>query len=441
MSAPTLVQPTEQALQTPRWSLSTRVSFRFCFVYLGLFCLTTQIATSLFSPSQGEVIPDPATIWPMRQLILWTAAHVFHRTATLAGGGNSASGDFLFGWVLALSLLILAAVSTVIWSLADKKRENYANLHKWFELFIRFCLAGQLLNYGFAKAIPNQMPFPSLLRLTEPFGNFSPMGVLWSSIGAAPAYEIFTGCVEVLAGLLLFIPRTTALGAWISLAAMIEVFILNMTYDVPVKLFSFHLILLSLFLVAPEFKPMFDFFLLKRRVSPSAEVPLFAAHRANRVALAGQLLFGVWLIGMNARSGWDEWYEYGGARPVSPLYGVWEVSQELIDEQVRPPLLTDSTRPRRIIFDFPSRMAFQAMDDTFVFYGSSININDKTLLLTSKAGKKARFSFNRSRQNQLTLDGAMESHKIHMELRLVDTSKLLLVSRGFHWIQESAFNR
>lgn len=65
----------------------------------------------------------------------------------------------------------------------------------------------------------------------------------------------------------------------------------------------------------------------------------------------------------------------------------------------------------------------------------------KTLLLTSRVGKKASFSFARARQNQLTLDGEMESHKIHMELRLVEPTNFLLFSRGFHWTQESAFNR
>ena len=441
MSAQSPVEPTEHALQTLGWSLATRVAFRFCFVYLGLFCLTTQIVTSLLSASQGEVIPDPATIWPTRGIILWTAAHVFHTTATLAGGGNSGSGDFLFGWVLAFSLLVLAIVSTAIWSFADKGRENYTNLHKWFVLFVRFSLAGQLLNYGFGKAIPVQMPFPYLFKLVQPFGSFSPMGVLWSSIGAAPAYEVFTGCVEVFAGLLLIVPRTTALGALISFAAMIEVFILNMTYDVPVKLFSFHLILLSLFLLAPDFKPIFDFFVLKRQASASPQAQLFRRERANRFALAVQLFFGLWLIGMNVKFARDVWYEFGGGKPASALYGIWEVSQESIDEQVRPPLLTDSARPRRLIFDFPSRVAFQGMDDTFVGYGASINVNDKTLLLTSRVGKKAIFSFKRARQNQLALDGEMESHKIHMELRLVEPSKFVLVSRGFHWIQESPFNR
>ena len=37
------------------------------------------------------------------------------------------------------------------------------------------------------------------------------------------------------------------LGALIALCDMTHVFMLNMTYDVPVKLFSFHLMLMALF--------------------------------------------------------------------------------------------------------------------------------------------------------------------------------------------------
>src|SRR5208282_4219864 len=119
----------------------------------------------------------------------------------------------------------------------DRRRENYFSLYKWFRLFIRFSLASQMLSYGWAKAIPLQMPFPSLVKLLEPYGNFSPMGVLWSSVGSSQAYEIFAGCAEMLGGILLLVPRTTMLGALVCLAATTQVFMLNMAYDVPVKLF------------------------------------------------------------------------------------------------------------------------------------------------------------------------------------------------------------
>ena len=83
--------------------------------------------------------------------------------------------------------------------------------------FTRFALASQMLTYGDGKACSLQMPFPFLIRLLEPFGNFSPMGVLWSSVGASPAYEMFAGSAEVLAGILLIIPATATLGALVCL--------------------------------------------------------------------------------------------------------------------------------------------------------------------------------------------------------------------------------
>src|SRR5262249_770946 len=143
---------------------------------------------------------------------------------------------------------------------------NYVVLHKWFHLFLRFALGSEMVLYGMDKLVPMQMPFPQLTRLVEPYGNFSPMGVLWYSIGASPAYEMFVGGAEMVGGILLFFPRTAMLGALVCLADVIEVFALNMTYDVPVKLFSFHLILMSLVLLAPELRRIAGFFFTDREV-------------------------------------------------------------------------------------------------------------------------------------------------------------------------------
>ncbi|MFZ1009739.1 MAG: hypothetical protein WAN65_23070, partial [Candidatus Sulfotelmatobacter sp.] len=236
-------EPIQPQANIARWNLALRIAFRFWLVYLGLYCLATEIISGLFSAAGGSGgFPDPATLWPLRPAIFWTAAHIFHVNAPLcAFGGNSGSADCMFGWVTAFCLLMIATAATVVWSLLDRSRENYAELHKWFRLFVRFALAGTMIGYGLVKIIPVQMPYPPLSRLLQPFGTFSPMGVLWTSMGSAPAYEIFTGCVLLAAGLLLIVPRTATFGALISLAAMIQVFMLNMTYDVPVKLFAFHL--------------------------------------------------------------------------------------------------------------------------------------------------------------------------------------------------------
>jgi hypothetical protein len=316
----------------PHWSPALRIAFRFCFVYFGLFCLATQIFGGLF-PIPKVDIPDPATLWPMRQITFWAAAHVFRVTHPLVYTG-SGSGDKTFDWVLAFCLMIIAGLATCVWSILDGKRENYLTLYKWFRLFIRFALASEMILYGMVKVIPVQMPFPYLTTLIEPFGNFLPMGVLWSSIGASPAYEIFAGCAEVLGGILLIVPRTTMLGALVCLADILQVFMLNMTYDVPVKLFSFHLLLMALFLLAPETSRLVDIFFRNRAVGPSIEAQLFRTRRANRIALAVQILFGIWLVSGNLYGSWSGWHTYGGGRVHSPLYGIWNVDQHSVDGQL-----------------------------------------------------------------------------------------------------------
>jgi hypothetical protein len=286
------------------------------------------------------------------------------------------------------------------------------------------------------------------------------MGMLWNSMGSAPAYQMFCGFAEVIGGLLLIVPRTATLGALIGLADMIQVFMLNMTYDVPAKLLAFHLILLSSFLLAPDVPRLIRFLLLNRATAPSTQVRLFRSVRANRIALAAQIIFGLWFVAFFCHQCWNHWNKAAGGRPLPPLYGIWEVKQMSVDQQPRLPLLTDSTRWRRAIFDYPSRncagaykqtgytqaslcLAFQRLDDSFVPYGASVNLSGGTLDLTKSSDKnwKADFTLHRPAENQLILDGRMDDHQVHMELQLVDRNSFPLVSRGFHWTMEAPYGR
>ncbi len=69
-----------------------------------------------------------------------------------------------------------------------------------------------MINYGAVKVIKAQFPNPTLDRLLQPFGDASPMGLLWTFMGASESYNIFTGAGELIGGLLLTTRRTTLLG-------------------------------------------------------------------------------------------------------------------------------------------------------------------------------------------------------------------------------------
>lgn len=146
-----------------------------------------------------------------------------------------------------------------------------------------------------------------------------------------------------------------------------------MTYDVPVKLFSFHLILRSLFLLAPNIRPLVELVLLNRRTAARVEPPLGRSARMRRIALAAQIAYGAWFVLSGGLGAVQAWHQIGGGAPKSPFFGVWEVEAMSVDGQLRPPLLTDQGRWRRVIFQSPAAMVLQRMDDSFERYGAAID--------------------------------------------------------------------
>jgi len=422
------------------WPAGLRIGFRFCFVYVILYCLSNQIFSSMFPiPSVDQ--PDLATLWPMRAGVIWVAQHLFRVTTPLVYMG-SGSGDKTFDWVLVFCLISVSCIAAAAWSVLDRKRTSYARLSNWLLLIVRVAMVSQLLAYGFAKAVPLQMPYPYLFKLLEPLRNFSPMGVLWTSVGASPAYEMFTGCAEIAGGILLIFPRTVTLGALVALADMTQVFTLNLTYDVPVKLLSFQLILLSLLLLAPNMRQLARFFFSNRQAALEGPRPLFASMRANRIAGAVLALVWLWMLGNNIYGDWSAWRQYGGGRTKSALYGVWNVEQLAIDGKSQPLDVSNKAEWRRVIFDFPTLTQVELMDDSITGFNSSLDSGKKTLALTRRGDKnvQARFSFTKPSPDKLVLDGVLDGHQEHIVLGLMDWKKFPLASRGFHWIQEYPFN-
>jgi hypothetical protein len=402
------------------WRLATKIAFRFCVLYFVLYVVCTQMLRGLLN------LPIPVrlnfgVVPPVSTAVMWIIRHVFHDARTLAMVGGS--GDKLYDWVLTLVLLVTAVFLTLLWSVFDRRRAHYTRLHRTFRVFLRFALGATLVEYGATKAIPLQMPFPQLTRLLEPYGHFSPMGVLWYSIGASRSYEIFTGCVELLAGILLFIPRTQLLGASLALAATAQVFTLNMTYDVPVKLLSFHLVLMSLVLLAPDV----------RRV---CEAVFY--HRVRRRAVVAQVVFGAYLVGTALFGSSLQWKSpFGGGAPKPPLYGIWVIDKMMINGIERAPLVTDYERWRRLVIQSPAGVIFWRMDDTALTYQGTVDLAAKTITLKDKG----LFAFKQPAGDRLLLDGTLEGKKLHLETTYFDRDRFLLVNRGFHWIQELPFNR
>ncbi len=444
-------QPTLQSAATthsdvflsPVWSLGTRVLFRFGVLYFTAYALLTQIILAILPTPPSVDIAELSSHPPIAQIVAWTGKHILHQREPVVYS-LSGSGDKIFDWSLVVSLMLFAFLATVLWSALDRRRPSYPGLHKWFRLFLRFALAGQLISYGMVKIIPLQMSLPHLARLVEPIGNLSPMGMLWTSIGSSPAYERFAGSAELLGGLLLLLPATTVVGALIAAADMIQVFTLNMTYDVPVKLLSFHLLLMALFLLAPDLRRLAGFFFFHRTTALTSASPLFRSPRWNRIALGAQLVFGLVLLIANVYAAKTEARIYGTQAPRSPLYGIWNVVSLSVDGELPHPPVSGSTYPwKRLILEVPQRATIQYLDDSTQGYSASLDKEGMHLSLTSAQDQnwKSQFKIVHNQPGQMILEGSVGAQKLRLEVKQMDLSKFLLLNRGFHWVQEVPFNR
>jgi uncharacterized membrane protein YphA (DoxX/SURF4 family) len=420
------------------WSASLRIAFRFVFVYLVLYNFPFPIG---FLPYTNYPAQEYVDLW--HKIVPWVGRHVLHLAKPITVFSNGSS-DTTFDYVLVLCYLVLAAAATAIWTVAGRRHLQHRRLSQWLRLYVRLTLGGTMIIYGAYKVIPTQFPAPSLAKLLEPYGQASPMGLLWTFMGASVAYSFFAGACEMLGGILVIIPGLTTLGALILAGVLSNVFMLNMCYDVPVKLYSFHLLLMAIFLAAPDLGRLGDVFILHRPSSTAVEPPLFTRKRLNQGAVAAQLLLGLLIMGVALHQSLQAAGQQGFRSPRPPLYGIWSIEQFALNGTSHPPLLTDDVRWQRAIFESPEVLTVQQMDGTLHYYSLNIDPARKTITLGKGDDKKwvADLKFAQPQSSELIIDGRMDGQPLHVEARLGDEKEeLLLPSRGFHWINEYPFNR
>jgi hypothetical protein len=83
------------------------------------------------------------------------------------------------------------------------------------------------------------------------------------------------------------------------------------------------------------------------------------------------------------------------------------------------------------------------MDDKLKSYRAEYSKTGTTLTLFegSDGSKGYKLVYTRLNPDHLTLDGTIGGDTLSLGLRRIDSSKFLLLSRGFHWINEVPLNR
>src|SRR5262249_15206059 len=181
----------------------------------------------------------------------------------------------------------------------------------------------------------------------------SPMGLLWTFMGFSKPYTVFAGLSETIGGVLLFFRRTATLGAMILVAVIGNIVLMNFSYDVPVKIFSSNLLLMALFLLAPDLSRIANVVVLNR---PVGRVHLGSVFPRGWPRVVGNslkiIVLGYFLYSARARS-LEQQKTWGDNAPKGPLHGLYEVEDFVKNQQPISPLLTEVKRWRKVVIDRP----------------------------------------------------------------------------------------
>ena len=342
------------------WPAWQRVLFRVGFVYLLL-----QMAPWTWL----DGVPGVAAVTGYAgRLDAWAVeganARAFHVRPTLVPPNGS--GDTSYAWAQLWLYLAVALAAGLAWTALDWRRPAYPRLLYWLRTLVRYWLASSALAYGVIKVFALQMPFPTLSQLATPLGDFLPMRLSWLFIGYSRPYQVFSGLVEVAAGLLLLRRSTVTLGLMVAAGAFLNVLLINLSYDVPVKLYASHLLLGCAVLLALDARRLFTFLVLNRAAPGTAAYePHYTRPWQHRAARAAKLVTVLLFFGLPVVTSWNNARSLA-ARPRGPFPpGVYEVRRFARNGDTLPPLLADSLRWRDVIFDNAGQGSVNTADPVF----------------------------------------------------------------------------
>lgn len=417
-----------------RWPLAEKILFRFAFVYFGLFILVNNYEAYPFL----DLVAEPLRSIP-HLFIPWLGKNILHLPYEITAF-TEGSSDTTYDYVIVLVIFSIAILSATVWSIIDRNRENYGKLYYWFTLAIRFYVGLLLINYGLYKVFKVQFPYPNIYRLNQTYGASSPMGLAWTFLGFSYGYNLFMGVAEVSAILLLF-RRTLTFGAMITLMTTLNVMAVNYFYDVPVKLLSTHLVLMTLLLLLRDAKAMWKFFFGGESIRLSVITrPEFAKPwRVVGLSLKGGVL--TYALVFGAMQCIEDAKTYGDKAPKGKLFGAYYVRSFQIGKDT---VIQNAIRWKAMYIQLDTYAKVKNMNDSSVWYSLVLDSLNHSIQFKNRADTTDVYSFSYSvlNTNLFSLKGTSKADSIKILFNWSnDKNGYNLTKRGFHWINEYPYNR
>lgn len=422
------------------WPLWKKFLFRFLFIWIVL-----NIAPVTWLNSDLNIAGDyylSFTDW----LTYRANAAFFHIREELVY--LNGSGDTSFSWAQQLLFLVISIVGCLLWSLLDYKRKNYERLDYWLRTFVRYYVIYISVTYGAMKLFMLQMPFPSYSQMATPLGDLSPMRLAWMFLGYSGPYEMFSGIMEIMVAVLLLFRRTMTAGLLLGVFVYFNVFMLNMGYDICVKVFSLHNLFYCLFLLAYQWRRIASFFFLNKVAMPYA--PYIITYPKKWMRITKHVVKGLFIVlfFMAPIADCMEMYSvYSNTTEPEPFYGIYNMYVYMVNGDTICSQPEDSTVWRDIVFDHREQGSIGARDSLFrqrygrSYFGYTVDTVDRNIVLTSMKSFAVPdtvcvLDYQSCGADTLIFNTIIRSDSIHIEA-VRRKQPYRLMEKEFSWLQES----
>jgi hypothetical protein len=262
-----------------------------------------------------------------------------------------------------LVIFVIAVTGGFAWTLLDKKRKEYNRLYYWLRVIVRYRAGIGMVGFGMQKVFPVQMAYPPIGILNTAVGDMTMQKLYWWEIGISPYYQVFTGFIEVGAGLLLFHRKTTFWGAALLAVALGAVNYVNIAYDGNVHVYSTYFVVFGLFLMIAYARDIYRLQIREKYTVPRPFYPSFAT-KAWKIARASLKILNVaiflvllpWLQYLNFI--YDP-YNQPSAKGVRGLHGLYNVTTFRINGKTLPYDPLDSVRWQQVALEKWSTLSFK----------------------------------------------------------------------------------
>jgi hypothetical protein len=256
-------------------------------------------------------------------------------------------------------------------------------------------------------------------------------------VGLHPLYEMIGGAIEVFCGVLIVFRRTALFGALLTIVVMSNVVLYNYFFDVPVKIFSTHLLLMALIVVVPDLPSLYGYFWRHRPVGQVSWSPWSGAVSQRRESV----IIAVWLVvavgGQVYRLAPITAYELSSTAHPEPLTGMWRV-----DSATKPYMTADGYPMTEISLEPNGRAMLRATDGALyravaVYDGTAHTLEIQPIGLK----QKTTYAFTQPDPTHLVLTPLRGDFGVLTLSRIPIPARYPLLERGFHWVNEWGLER